>query len=567
GDCTTVQVSSGDSCSSLATKCGISPQDFTTFNPNPSLCSTLAVGQFVCCSAGSLPDLSPKQNPDGSCAQYAVQPNDFCSAIASAHTISVDDIERFNAHTWGWQGCGNVQLGQIICLSTGTPPFPAPVSNAICGPQVPGTQPPADFSTLADLNPCPLNACCDIFGQCGITPDFCTVSPSVTGAPGTSAPGTAGCISNCGTDIVNNGQGPSSFLKIGYWESFNLDRPCLQMPVSAIPSGYTHIHYAFAEITPDFKVDVSADQDAFDQFAAATGFKRILSFGGWSFSTDVDSPIFRAGVTAANRLAFAQSVVDVINQFNLDGVDFDWEYPGAPDIPGITPGSPEDGANYLAFLTTLRGILPSGKTLSLAAPASYWYLRGFPIADMAPVLDYIVYETYDLHGQWNYANAFSNPGCPDGNCLRSHINLTETNYALAMITKAGVPSSKIAVGVTSYGRSFGILNPGCTGPTCLFGGPDSTAVPGACTQTAGYLADAEIDTLLSQGATQSRDDASDSDIVIFENIWVAYMTPFTKQSRISTYRSQNFAGSVDWAIDLESGNVNSNGTGGAGGPD
>lgn len=22
----------------------------------------------------------------------------------------------------------------------------------------------------------------------------------------------------------------------------------------------------------------------------------------------------------------------------LDGVDFDWEYPGAPDIPGIPPG-------------------------------------------------------------------------------------------------------------------------------------------------------------------------------------------------------------------------------------
>ncbi|KAL5086668.1 hypothetical protein Trisim1_008753 [Trichoderma cf. simile WF8] len=175
------------------------------------------------------------------------------------------------------------------------------------------------------------------------------------------------------------------------------------MPVSAIPSGYTHIHYAFATLTSDFQVDVSAEQNAFNQFASASGFKRILSFGGWSFSTDVDSfPIFREGVTDANRLTFAQSVVDIVNKYNLDGVDFDWEYPGAPDIPSIPPGSPQDGANYLSFLTTLRGLLPSGKTLSLAAPASYWYLRGFPIKDMAPVLDYIVYETYDLHGQWDY---------------------------------------------------------------------------------------------------------------------------------------------------------------------
>jgi hypothetical protein len=28
----------------------------------------------------------------------------------------------------------------------------------------------------ADLNPCPLNACCDVWGQCGITPEFCTNS-------------------------------------------------------------------------------------------------------------------------------------------------------------------------------------------------------------------------------------------------------------------------------------------------------------------------------------------------------------------------------------------------------
>jgi chitinase len=90
-------------------------------------------------------------------------------------------------------------------------------------------------------------------------------------------------------------------------------------------------------------------------------------------------------------------------------VDFDWEYPDAPDIPGITPGIPTDGPNYLAFLQTLRSMLPAGKTMSTAAPASYWYLRGFPIADMAPVLDYIVFETYDLHGQWDFANVFSSP--------------------------------------------------------------------------------------------------------------------------------------------------------------
>jgi GH18 family chitinase len=43
-------------------------------------------------------------------------------------------------------------------------------------------------------------------------------------------------------------------------------------------------------------------------------------------------------------------------------------------------------------------LLP-GKSVSIAAPASYWYLKNFPIAQMSKVLDYIVYMTYDLHGQ------------------------------------------------------------------------------------------------------------------------------------------------------------------------
>lgn len=62
--------------------------------------------------------------------------------------------------------------------------------------------------------------------------------------------------------------------------------------------------------------------------------------------------------------------------------------------------------------------------------------------------------TYDLHGQWDYGNANAQPGCSAGNCLRSDVNLTETINSLSMITKAGVPSSQVVVGVTSYGRSF-----------------------------------------------------------------------------------------------------------------
>lgn len=57
--------------------------------------------------------------------------------------------------------------------------------------------------------------------------------------------------------------------------------------------------------------------------------------------------------------------------------------------------------------------------------------------------------TYDLHGQWDVGNEYAMPGYPNGNCLRSHVNLTETMTSLSMITKAVMQSNKVAVGVTS----------------------------------------------------------------------------------------------------------------------
>ena len=59
--------------------------------------------------------------------------------------------------------------------------------------QVPGTKEPPKGTDLAKLNPCPLKVCCNIWGQCGVSEDFCTISQSETGAPGTSAPGKDGC--------------------------------------------------------------------------------------------------------------------------------------------------------------------------------------------------------------------------------------------------------------------------------------------------------------------------------------------------------------------------------------
>jgi GH18 family chitinase len=351
------------------------------------------------------------------------------------------------------------------------------------------------------------------------------------------------------------GSAPASFKKIAYFEGFNGQRPCDNLDVTEINlDNYTHIHMAFATITPDFNVNITGIQDQFNNFVKLTGVKKILSFGGWSFSTDQDTyPIFRKGVTEANRNTFIANLVAFVAANALDGLDFDWEYPGAPDIPGIPAGSPDDGVNYFSFLYYLKKALPSGITVSIAAPASFWYLKGFPINAMGVILDYIIFMTYDLHGQWDYGNAWSDPGCPAGNCLRSHINLTETINALSMITKAGVPSSKVIVGVTSYGRSFKMTKPGCVNEMCTFTGPLSGATPGNCTQTAGYISNAEIAAIISDNNTNilTYNDDTLSNILVYNDVqWVAYMDDANKAERTSLYRAYNLGGTTDWAVDL-----------------
>ncbi|ERS96164.1 hypothetical protein HMPREF1624_07700 [Sporothrix schenckii ATCC 58251] len=568
-DCTTVQVVYGDGCGTLATKCGISGADFTKYNPGATFCSDLKPGQHVCCSAGTLPDFAPKPNADGSCYAYTVQANDNCATIGASFDLTNDQIEGFNNDTWGWQGCGNVLLGAVICLSKGSPPFPSSLSTAVCGPQVPGTVPgPGGTFNLSGLNPCPLNACCDIWGECGITAEFCT--DTSLGPPGTAKNGTYGCISNCGTDVVK-GPGPANPIKIAYYEGYGMDRPCLYQDISQLSTDYTHVHFAFATLDPNtYAVSTGSTPSTYEfhNFVKlGSSFHRVLTVGGWAFSTDPSTYlIFRNGVTAANRVAMATSIANFVKQYNLDGVDIDWEYPGAPDIPGIPPASLDDGKNYLAFLAVLKNLLP-GKTVSIAAPASYWYLKGFPIAEISKIVDYIVFMTYDLHGQWDTNNAYSQEGCSTGNCLRSHVNLTETMTSLAMITKAGVPSAKVVVGVTSYGRSFGMTDGSCYGPECTFGGTalESTATPGPCTNTAGYIADAEIRDIVSgtdsnsgKRAASSRinqnfyDKDSDSQITVYDgNQWVAYMTPDILASRQTLYSGLGLGGTTNWATDLE----------------
>lgn len=134
--CTYIQVVANDGCWSLAERCGITQDLLTTYNSASSFCDSLLPDQYVCCSEGSLPDFSPQPDDNGDCFVYTVQTDDTCADIAKANQMDADDIPDYNELTWAWTSCNGLQVGQNICLSEGTPPFPSAIDGAVCGPQV-----------------------------------------------------------------------------------------------------------------------------------------------------------------------------------------------------------------------------------------------------------------------------------------------------------------------------------------------------------------------------------------------------------------------------------------------
>jgi len=506
----------------LAAKTGVNADSIKGYNADLDF-SALQVGQPICYTMGSKPDLRPKKNSDGSCHSYKVSDGDTCSALeASYYPLSQDDLNSFNQKTYGWYGCSKLMKDQVICLSDGSTPKPTPDPKAECGPLAPG-----------DLynSECPNKACCSEFGFCGLTSKFCDKKSSDTNAPGTT-----GCFSNCGYGSLPT-RHASSYNKVAYW----LDSDgSMYMDPSKIGDEYNIVHYSFATLNSDFSISVGS---GFQEFLSLDK-KKIVSFGGWDFSTSPSTyDIFRKGVSDDYRSTLVSNIVKFVNDNNLDGVHFDWEYPGAPDIPGIPAGDVKDGQRYSDMMKSMKDQL-GNKLVSVALPASYWYLKNFPLSDIDKHIDYYVLMNYDYHGQWDYGKFGLGIGC--------HVDYSETTDAIKMIVKSGIDTTKVYGGLANYGRSFKLKWPGtCETYGCSFTGPDSGATAGNITQTPGVLAISEINALTG---TKTYDSASMCNILTYnqDTEWVAWMSEDTLSTVDGNFKSMGLGGSALWVYNYYS---------------
>ncbi|EAU80760.2 chitinase [Coprinopsis cinerea okayama7 len=239
------------------------------------------------------------------------------------------------------------------------------------------------------------------------------------------------------------------------------------MPTYIPANDLTHILYAFANINPSSGTvslsDVWADKDIhypgdswntpagenhlFGNFKAIYLLKKkhrhlklLLSIGGWTYSPSIHPVV----LDPAKRAEFVKSSVALLDDYGLDGLDVDYEY----------PQNAEQARGYVDLLRELREALDQRERengegckflLTIAAPCGPDNYKKLLVAEMDQYLDFWNLMAYDYSGSWDRTANHQ------ANLLGPPIN---THEALEFYVSGGVASHKLVMGIPLYGRSF-----------------------------------------------------------------------------------------------------------------
>lgn len=250
----------------------------------------------------------------------------------------------------------------------------------------------------------------------------------------------------------------TGMIATGYFAGFHTKRS-KPFDVDKIPwSRYTDVKYAFAETASDGSLDFKKSHEEeipkFVKAARANGVKTQIAIGGWSGSIHWGNNV----ATPENRTAFVKTCLDAVKKYDLDGLDFDWEYPGRQGL-GCNTVNPEDTLNFISFLQELRKAEP--KKLWLSAALSLFPYNNKEgkrssnneLAPMADLLDYSMIMGYDLFGAWA---ATGGPNAPLAFSCDKRNNQGGIKEGIEAWVAAGYPKEKLALGFGAYGHGFSV---------------------------------------------------------------------------------------------------------------
>lgn len=155
------------------------------------------------------------------------------------------------------------------------------------------------------------------------------------------------------------------------------------------------------------------------------------------------------------RRKVALNLLELAKEYDLDGVDLDWEYPCVPSN-GVDSNN-SDKENFTLLIKEIRETFDKEKDkryiLSIAAGADVYYTHCVELSEIIDDLDYICLMTYDLkcgfhalagHHTALYAN-------------RGDVFHNSCDDALRLFHREGVPKEKLLMGAAFYSRKWSNL--------------------------------------------------------------------------------------------------------------
>lgn len=203
------------------------------------------------------------------------------------------------------------------------------------------------------------------------------------------------------------------------------------------PSTMTHINYAFGHVNDTFN-GVRIDNP--DRLRMIVGLKEqnpalrvMLSVGGWG-----SGRFSEMAATSENRMAFARDCKRVVEEFGLDGIDIDWEYPTQSSAK--ISSSPQDTENFTLLMRDLRKVLGKQRLVTAATVCNANYID---FRSCIQYMDLVNVMAYDMgNAPKHHAALFPSP----------HAGYCTSSQAVEAHLKAGVPREKLVMGVPFYGK-------------------------------------------------------------------------------------------------------------------
>ncbi|KAI9661784.1 MAG: hypothetical protein M1821_009023 [Bathelium mastoideum] len=338
---------------------------------------------------------------------------------------------------------------------------------------------------------------------------------------------------------------------VAYYQISNsYTRQCERITPSQInTTGLTHLNLAFATIDPaTYKVVPSDNRDValYKEFTSlkSSTLQTWIAIGGWRFNDPgpTQTTFSSLAASSSNRATFISSLTSFMSQYGFQGVDIDWEYPGAPERYGVTA----DTEIFVELLKEMRAAFGTTYGISTTLPSSYWYLRWFDPSAMEPYVDFFGLMTFDLHGPWDAQIKQIGP------TIFGQTNIPEISNWTLPLWYDKVDPSKLNLGLAYYGRGYTVNSVDCMTIGCEWSGPSD---PGPCTTFGGVMSLQEIETNIipSLGIDPILDSNAMMKYLVWSNQWIGYDDLETIAMKKAWASGHCSGGTMIWSIDLYSG--------------